>query len=328
MSARSARQLFSFISLLRTLSLSLLLPVSSPTVTAQRPQAELGLARRSSPIMFGGLVPSIFYDMPDFRNVVAADLGDILPGKAIIGDTVWYDRNSDGVRNLGEPGTAGVQVCATPTSGAAICDTTDSNGEYLIEVPAGTYNITPVNPPAGATATTPVPHGPVTVSPGDQHLDADFGFFPLGATIGGYIWDDTDGNGQQDAGEEGIAGVMVCLYSYDYPSPTPLACTYTDANGNYSFPDLPDYTYTVNPSKSGYSFTPPLHTVTVPPDAHDRNFIGTPPEIELIGLEVTQAIQDLNNSVVLIQGKTHFCACSRSQHIGCNSERCDCTIDW
>ena len=97
-------------------------------------------------------------------------------GKALIGDTVWYDDNGDGVQQPSEPGIPGIQVSATPVGGGApICTTTDSNGHYLIEVSAGSYTVAPTNPPAGYTATTIVPH-PVSVAAGDQYLDADFGY--------------------------------------------------------------------------------------------------------------------------------------------------------
>ena len=38
-------------------------------------------------------------------------------GNAIIGDTVWYDGNGDGIQQPGEPGIPGIQVCATPSGG-------------------------------------------------------------------------------------------------------------------------------------------------------------------------------------------------------------------
>ena len=42
----------------------------------------------------------------------------------------------------------GVEVCATPTvGGAALCDTTDLNGRYLLEVPAGSYSVAPTGQP-------------------------------------------------------------------------------------------------------------------------------------------------------------------------------------
>ncbi len=70
-------------------------------------------------------------------------------GSAIIGDTVWYDANADGFQQPDELGIPGVQVCATPDrrAGLTVCATTDANGHYLIEVPAGSYNVRPTNPP-------------------------------------------------------------------------------------------------------------------------------------------------------------------------------------
>jgi hypothetical protein len=69
-------------------------------------------------------------------------------GKAIIGDTVWYDTNADGIQQPNEPGIPGIQVCATPTGGGApLCAITDANGIYRVEVPAGSYNVAPTNPP-------------------------------------------------------------------------------------------------------------------------------------------------------------------------------------
>src|SRR3990170_3883106 len=49
----------------------------------------------------------------------------------------------------------------------------------------------------------------------------------------------------------------------------------TDGNGNYTLSDLSTGTYTLTPTKSGYAFSPPSRTVSVPPDATGVNFIGT-----------------------------------------------------
>src|SRR5690606_23604474 len=98
-------------------------------------------------------------------------------GKAIIGDYVWYDGDGDGLQDPGEPGIPGVSVCASPAGGgAATCDTTDANGNYLIEVNAGSYTVQPSSGvPGGLTPTTPTSLD-VTVAAGDQYLDADFGY--------------------------------------------------------------------------------------------------------------------------------------------------------
>lgn len=50
---------------------------------------------------------------------------------------------------------------------------------------------------------------------------------------------------------------------------------HTDTNGNYTLPGLTAGTYTLTPSKSGYIFSPPLLSVTVPPNATEQNFTGT-----------------------------------------------------
>lgn len=62
-----------------------------------------------------------------------------------------------------------------------------------------------------------------------------------GGKIGDTIYRDWDGDGVQDTGEEGIAGVTVKLYD----SNNLLATTTTDANGNYYFPGLVAGTYVV-----------------------------------------------------------------------------------
>ncbi len=206
---------------------------------------------------------------PDPSNAITLNTGDVYrdadfgyvkvptPGKAIIGDTVWYDGDGDGVQDPGEPGLPGIQVCATPVGGgAAVCDTTDENGVYQVEVPAGTYTVAPVNPPAGYTPTTPVPNGPVTVSDGDQYLDADFGYdSPALGTISGTLWDDSpDKDGVLDPGEAPIPGVSVSLIKDTNgngqrdPGEPIIATDTTDENGTYLFDGVPAGTYLVLPT--------------------------------------------------------------------------------
>ncbi|MBM4461658.1 MAG: hypothetical protein FJ011_28525, partial [Chloroflexi bacterium] len=132
---------------------------------------------------------------------------------AVIGDRVWLDGDGDGVQDPGEPGIGGAQVCATPVAGgAAICATTDPNGMYHITVPAGTYTVTTPTP-SGLSPSTPTSLN-VSVAPGDQYDDADFGFTSgatLLGTIGNLVWEDLNNNGVVDVGEPGIPGVSVNL---------------------------------------------------------------------------------------------------------------------
>ena len=61
--------------------------------------------------------------------------------------------------------------------------------------------------------------------------------------IGNRVWNDTNANGIQDAGEAGIAGVTVHLYAAD--GTTPLQTTTTDSTGDYFFTISPYTSYVI-----------------------------------------------------------------------------------
>ncbi|HEX4794271.1 MAG TPA: SdrD B-like domain-containing protein [Humisphaera sp.] len=63
-----------------------------------------------------------------------------------------------------------------------------------------------------------------------------------GNTIVGTVYDDLNGNGVKDAGEAGIAGVVISLNAIFGPSPSLLTTT-SDGSGAYSFPNLADGPY-------------------------------------------------------------------------------------
>ncbi len=66
---------------------------------------------------------------------------------------------------------------------------------------------------------------------------------------------DTDGNG--------VAGAAVVLAGADSQGATVTKSTTTDSSGSYSFPDVPNGTYTVTITKDGYTCTPSTRPVTV-----------------------------------------------------------------
>ena len=75
----------------------------------------------------------------------------------------------------------------------------------------------------------------------------------LASSIGDFMWKDSNQNGIQGAGEPGVAGVMVSLYSC---VGTLIASTNTDANGQYLFDNLGVGDYFVEfIAPSGYDFT-------------------------------------------------------------------------
>ena len=82
-----------------------------------------------------------------------------------------------------------------------------------------------------------------------------FFLFAVTAALGDLVWLDSNGNGVQDAGEPGVAGVVVELLQ----GSTVIANTTTSSSGLYSFTDLTPGTYSVVfHAPSGYSFSPAL----------------------------------------------------------------------
>ena len=101
-----------------------------------------------------------------------------------------------------------------------------------------TPTVTPVataSPTRTATATrTPTRTRTPTATPTSTPA-------PLGS-IGDRVWDDADRDGVQDGGEAGIANVRLDLSRDNVV----IATDFTDANGNYLFPDLVAAVYTLD----------------------------------------------------------------------------------
>ena len=190
---------------------------------------------------------------------------------ASIGDRVWSDVDGDGVQDAGEPGLAGVEVCATPTGGgAAMCDTTDVNGAYRIYglTNGATYNaaLTPGTIPTGY-APTFTPTQPRTATTAGES-NTDFGLRPPGtASIGDYVWLDADNDGVQDPNENGLPNVTVRLYIDQNNNgaidggDTLIQTTTTDAFGAYLFSGLHPDDYLVDVDQTS-SVTSPYDGAT------------------------------------------------------------------
>jgi uncharacterized repeat protein (TIGR01451 family) len=197
--------------------------------------------------------------------------------RASIGDRVWRDNDNDGFQDAGEPGVAGVTVTLYTGAGALVgTTTTDVNGNYsftnllpgdyyvVVTLPAG-FQFSPQDAPAPADDTTdsdanPTP-GPnlgrmatTTLVSGENDPTWDAGLVPL-ASIGDRVWNDLNGNGVQEAGENGVPNVTVRLYT---SASVLVSTTTTDASGAYSFTNLPPGDYYVEfVLPPGYIFTRP-----------------------------------------------------------------------
>ncbi|OWK38679.1 SdrD B-like domain-containing protein [Fimbriiglobus ruber] len=84
------------------------------------------------------------------------------------------------------------------------------------------------------------------------------------STLSGTIFADENSNLVQDAGEPGLANVSVTLANSATGAASSIMTT-TDANGNFSFANLPDGTYTVTvvPTPSTTPVGPTTRTVTI-----------------------------------------------------------------
>ena len=88
---------------------------------------------------------------------------------------------------------------------------------------------------------------------GEDDTTWDAGLIPL-ASIGDFVWEDTNGDGIQDAGELGVGGVTVDLYD---GGGNFIATTTTAADGSYGFADLVPGDYYVDFTlPGGYMFSP------------------------------------------------------------------------
>ncbi|MDD5523951.1 MAG: carboxypeptidase-like regulatory domain-containing protein [Smithella sp.] len=152
----------------------------------------------------------------------------------------------------GISGTTGVTINLTGASTASV--KTDTTGAFNITgLASGKYTITPVN--AGYIFTPS--SAAVTVSGGTVTVP-DFA-----ATPGTPLYS--------------ISGVVTGDVKYQVLitlSGAGSATTWTDANGNYTLPNLVAGSYTVTPSLAGYTFSSPL-TPTLGPSISNQNFTAS-----------------------------------------------------
>jgi hypothetical protein len=141
-------------------------------------------------------------------------------------------------------------------------------------------------------------------------MPSTFGDSPM-VRIDSIFWEDTNGNGQMDAGENPIAGAKVELLD---AAGNPVLCPHaisgmqthnisaaehctavTDENGRYSFPTVPPATYQVR--------------FTLPEDKVDEGFsiVGADGQS---GNTITVKVNASEGSSVVLAAATAACACS------------------
>lgn len=216
---------------------------------------------------------------------LSVDFG-FVPDLAELGDKVWYDTNRNGIQDGVELPVPNVTVrlfhagdnpaTATPVA----TDVTDAAGLYLFTglipgdyfvvfdattLPAG-WKLTTKD--AGADNGIDSDADPITgvaavtnLTAGESDLTWDAGIV-TSATIGDFVWLDTNKNGVQDSGEQGFGNVTVKLINV--ATGAVVATTTTNASGYYLFTDVNPVTDALAPIQyridfvlpAGYSVSP------------------------------------------------------------------------
>jgi hypothetical protein len=204
------------------------------------------------------------------------DFGNQLVNPATISGEKFHDLNGNGTKDPGEPGLAGWTIFVDVNGDGKLdpndpYTVTDANGNYTIGgLDVGTYVIREVGQP-GWVQSAPGGDGSYTVSvnPGDNLTGFDFGNFLTTGSISGMKFNDINGNGVPDPGEPGLGGWTVYLDLNNNGQPDPgEPSAVTDANGNYTIPNLSPGTYVVREvGQGGWQQTAPggdgSYTVTI-----------------------------------------------------------------
>ncbi|HMP60828.1 MAG TPA: SdrD B-like domain-containing protein, partial [Gemmatales bacterium] len=175
---------------------------------------------------------------------------------------VYFDANTDGIRQLTESGLAGIQIQLTgvQNNGVEVVRNLNSspNGSFnFTNLLAGTYSIT-VFPPNGFVSgfhTVGTAGGTVGLDSIDnivlpsQFVATNYAMAMIGdpstSIVSGRVYYDANQNGRLDWFERGFGGVLVVLRGTDNAGNQVVRSVLSDPTGNYFFIGLEPGTYQV-----------------------------------------------------------------------------------
>ena len=199
---------------------------------------------------------------------------DCASNVASLGDKVFEDINANGIQDAGiDKPIVGAVVGLLSNGNLIATTTTDGSGLYSFTglTPGQPYSVSFTAPTGFKPTAQQVAIGTdannsdaspitgqtrsVTLAPGENNPDLDAGFYKP-ASLGNYVFIDTNRDGIQNTDDMALPGVIVTLVS----NGSVVATTTTNATGNYSFTGLtPGKPYAVSfTTPATYSATTPL----------------------------------------------------------------------
>ncbi|MBZ9651732.1 SdrD B-like domain-containing protein [Psychroflexus montanilacus] len=134
----------------------------------------------------------------------------------ILSGILYLDENNNSTQDPGEPGIANIEVEIEESDGSIQTLTTDENGQWFASVTIGSttsfINENDPNFPEGAVQTQGTNPTTIFIGSNANGFDVD-GFFVEETTgnLTGKLYYDDNGNGTQDADEDGISNVRIFI---------------------------------------------------------------------------------------------------------------------
>ncbi len=208
-------------------------------------RVDLDPGRSVSAPAAGEYVVTLLPDTP----VVDRDFGVI--DAITISGTVYNDEDESGAQNGAESGVAGRTVYLDLNGNedhdaGEPSDITDAVGAYTItNAPAGNFNLRVVISSDERITQPATESYALNLTSGDTLTNQDFGLVLTGS-IAGTVWQDLNGDGNRDVGEDGLGNEVVFL-DLDgdgnlHPSERSVL---TEPDGSFLFTNVPAGTYNV-----------------------------------------------------------------------------------
>ncbi|WP_375448641.1 SdrD B-like domain-containing protein, partial [uncultured Fibrella sp.] len=290
----NANGLYSFTGLTPGSSNSYSVGFTAPAgYSATNPLSGTNTALDSDANPLTGLTQSVTLSSGESNTTI--DAGFFQP-TAGLGDYVFEDKNANGIQDAGDVPIPGVLVTLYSSGSAIGTTSTDANGLYSFTgLTPGTPYVVGFGQPAGFVPTAANTGsndaidsdagvggltGVYSLTANEFNPTVDAGFFRP-ASLGDYVFNDTNRDGVQNAGDSPIPGVVVTLYQ----NGSAVATTTTNANGLYSFTGLTpgsSNSYSVGfTAPAGYSATNPLSGTNTALDSDANPLTGLTQSVTL-----------------------------------------------